>query len=108
MQIVIQVVCTKGSSLREKIANDRALGRHLLQVTQEKRPDRSRGWAKLHSTERDRRGAINVQWLAATNILLARVVTRSGNKPNLIIGDFVDYLIARHKKRIQAISIIPR
>lgn len=108
MQIVIQVVCTRGTSLREKITSDKKLGKHLLQVTEEKRTDRSRGWAKLHSTERDRRGAINVQWLAATNILLARVVTKSGNKPNLIIGDFVDYLIARHKSRIQAISIIPR
>ena len=108
MQIVIQVVCTRGVSLREKIANDKALGKHLLQVTEEKRTDRARGWAKIHSTERDRRSAINVQWLAATNILLARVVTRSGNKPNRIIGDFVDYLIARHKSRIQAISIIPR
>jgi hypothetical protein len=108
MQIVIQVICTKGSSLREKIVKDRKLADHDLQVSEEKRTDRSRGWAKLHSTEADRRGAINVQWLAATNILLVRVVTRGGNKPNLIIGDFVDYLIARHKSRIQAISIIPR
>jgi hypothetical protein len=108
MQIVIQVICTKGASLREKIVKDRNIENHLLRVSQEKRPDRSRGWAKLHSTESDRRGAINVQWLSATNILLARVVTRSGNKPNLIIGDFVDYLVARHKARIQAISIIPR
>jgi hypothetical protein len=108
MQIVIQVICTKGSSLREKIVKDPKLADHDLQVSEEKRTDRSRGWAKLHSTEADRRGAINVQWLAATNILLVRVVTRGGNKPNLIIGDFVDYLIARHKSRIQAISIIPR
>ena len=31
MQIVIQVVCTRGVSLREKIANDKTLGKHLLQ-----------------------------------------------------------------------------
>ncbi|WEN14778.1 hypothetical protein PY254_16320 [Rhodanobacter sp. AS-Z3] len=108
MQIVIQVICTKGTSLREKIVKDSKLQTHLLQVSEEKRNDRSRGWAKLHSTEPDRRGAINVQWLADTNILFARVVSRNGNKPNLIVGDFVDYLIARHKTRIQAISIIPR
>lgn len=108
MQIVIQVICSKGVSLREKIVKDNKLKQHFLQVSEEKRNDRSRGWAKIHGTAPDRRGAINVQWLADTNILLARVVTRNGNKPNLIIGDFVDYLIARHKSRIQAISIIPR
>lgn len=108
MQTLIQVVCTSGPSLREKIAKDAKLGEYFLKVSEEKRNDRSRGWAKVHSTERDRRGAINLQWLADTNILLARVVTRSGNKPNMIVGDFVDYLIARHKKRIEAINIIPR
>ena len=108
MQTLIQVICTKGPSLREKIARDVKPSDHFLQVIEEKRPDRPRGWAKVHSTERDRRGAINLQWLSDTNILLARVVTRSGNKPNLIIGDFVDYLLARHKRRIEAINIIPR
>ena len=108
MQTLIQVICSPGPSLREKIAKDARLGTYLLRVSEEKRNDRSLGWAKVHSTERDRRGAINLQWLANTNILLARVVTRSGNKPNMIVGDFVDYLIARHKNRIEAINIIPR
>ena len=75
MQIVIQVICTKGSSLREKIVKDRKLEEHYLQVSESKRADRSRGWAKIHSTHANRRGAINVQWLAATSILLKRVVT---------------------------------
>lgn len=108
MQILIQVICRKGPSLREKVVKDARLSRHSLKVTEERRSDRPRGWAKIHSTEPDRRGAINVQWLADTNILLARIVTRSGNKPNLIIGDFVDYLLARHKSRIEAINVIPR
>ena len=108
MQIVIQVVCTKGPSLREKIVKDRKLQKFLLEVSEEKRTDRSHGWAKLHSTEQDRRGAINVEWQADTNMLLARVVTRSGNWPSLIIGDFVGYLMANQKSRIQAINIIPR
>ena len=108
MQILIQVVCKKGQSLREKIVKDKKLADHSLKVSEERRNDRARGWAKIHGATQDRRGAINVQWLADTNILLARVVTRSGNKPNLIIGDFVDYLLAHHKGRIEAINVIPR
>jgi hypothetical protein len=108
MQTLIQVICTSGPSLREKIAKDPRIDAFLLRVSESRRSDRARGWAKVHSTERDRPGAINLQWLANTNILLARVVTRRGNKPNMIVGDFVDYLIARYKKRIEAINIIPR
>jgi hypothetical protein len=36
------------------------------------------------------------------------VVTKLGNKPNSIIGDFVDYLLARHQGRILAIHIMRR
>lgn len=108
MQILIQVICKRGKSLREKIVKDKKLPEYSLKVSEERRKDRARGWAKIHGTSQDRRGAINIQWLADTNILLARVVTRSGNKPNLIIGDFVDYLLAHHKTRIEAINVIPR
>jgi hypothetical protein len=31
-----------------------------------------------------------------------------GNKPNSIIGDFIDYLLARHQSRILAIHIMRR
>jgi hypothetical protein len=41
-------------------------------------------------------------------VLLCRVVTRGSGKPNLIIGDFVDYLLRRFARRIEAINIIPR
>jgi hypothetical protein len=108
MQILIQTVCTKGRSLREAIVGDQRIGRHDLQVLQQKRPGRSRGWAKLKSTLPDRHGAINLEWDADTNILISRVVTRGKGRPNLIIGDYIDYLLARHARRIQAINVIPR
>jgi len=56
----------------------------------------------------DRRGAINLEWDANTNLLLARVITRGQGKPSLIIGDFVHLLMSKYRKRIQAINIIPR
>ena len=108
MQILVQVMCTRGPSLREKIANDPQTGRHLVVVTLEKKPGRSRGWMKVHSTEAERKGAINVEWDARTHVLICRVVTKGGGRPNLIVGDFIDYLLARHRSRIQSINVIPR
>ena len=108
MQILVQVVCTRGPSLRDAIAKDGRLDRHLLRVSEQKRSGRSHGWTKVHSTEPGRRGAINLAWDANTNLLLARVITRGPGKPSLIIGDFVHFLMSRYRKRIQAINIIPR
>ncbi len=108
MQILVQVVCTRGPSLRDAIAKDARLHRHLLRVSEQKRSGRAHGWTKVHSTEADRRGAINLAWDANTNLLLARVITRGPGKPSLIIGDFVHLLMSRYRKRIQAINIIPR
>jgi hypothetical protein len=106
MQTVVQVVCTRGPSLREAIVKDRRIQRHDLEVAWQKQPGRRHGWAKIHST--GNRGAMNVAWDANTNILVCRVVTKGGNRPNRIIGDFVDYLLGRFKRRIEAINIIPR
>lgn len=108
MQTLVQVYCTKGPSMRERIAEDARLHKHLLRIKKAHQPGRSPGWMKLHSTERDRHGALNVEWDPATSILTCRVVTRNGGKPNLIIGDFVEYLLARHRKRIQSVTVVPR
>jgi hypothetical protein len=108
MQILVQVVCTRGTSLRDAISKNPRLDKHLLRVSERKRSGRSRGWTKVHSTEPDRRGAINLEWDANTNLLLARVITRGQGKPSLIIGDFVHLLMSKYRKRIQAINIIPR
>lgn len=108
MQILIQVMCTRGSSLRERIANDSRAGKHFINVTREKKPGRSKGWMKVHSTEPERAGAINVEWDARTHVLICRVITRGRGRPNLIVGDFIDYLLARQRRRIQSINVIPR
>jgi hypothetical protein len=108
MQVLVQVVCTKGPSLRHVIVNDRGLEDAELVVSEHKKSGRSHGWAKIHSSSVGRYGALNIAWDAATNVLLCRVVTRGRGKPNLIIGDFVDYLLRRFPKRIQAINILRR
>jgi hypothetical protein len=49
-----------------------------------------------------------MEWHGRSRTLICRVVTKLGNKPNSIIGDFVDYLLARHQSRILAIHIMRR
>ena len=107
MQTVVRVVCTRGRSLRDAIANDLRFSRHDLEVIQEKKPGRSPGWMKVRSTESDRGGSMNVQWDAATSILTCRVINRGSGRPNLIIGDFVDYLLSRHRRRIKLVTLLP-
>jgi hypothetical protein len=106
MQTLIQVACKKGSSLRDGIVNDRRLDGYSLVVSEKKRPTRPRGWAEIHGTSDDGYGAINIESLASSSILLCRVVTR-GSNPGPISGDFLRYLLSCHRRRIQAIHIVP-
>ena len=106
MQTVIQVITTGSGSLREKIMTDPQLQRFDLIPTEHQRPGRPHGWAKIHSETAH--GAINLEWHGRSRTLICRVVTKLGNKPNSIIGDFVDYLLARHQSRILAIHIMRR
>jgi hypothetical protein len=95
MQTVIQVIATGTGSLRNKIMSDPQLEKKF-------------GSIKIWHSARDVHGAINLEWHARSRTLICRVVTKLGNKPNSIIGDFVDYLLARHQSRILAIHIMRR
>jgi len=103
MQILVQVLCSKGQSLREAIANDGRLESFNLQVVREKQPGRAPGWMKLHSSD-SARGALNVEWDAQSAVLSARVITRGSRQPSPIVGDFINYLLARHGGRVQSIT----
>jgi|ERR1035437_1761062 hypothetical protein len=107
MQTLIHIYCTKGSSLREGMTNDRRLEGHLLQVVNKQQPGRAPGWMKLRSTEPDRRGAINIEWDSSSAVLKCRIVNRGSGKPHLIVGDFLEYILGCHKKRVRTIAIIP-
>ena len=106
MQTVIQVITSGRGSLRERIMSDARLEKFGLIPTEHQRPGRPHGWAKIHSE--NAHGAINLEWHGATGVLTCRVVTKLGNKPNSIIGCFIDYLLARHQARILAIHIMRR
>ena len=108
MQTVIHVITTGGGSLRSQITRDPQLEKKFGFIKAwAKQPGRPHGWAKIHSS-RDAHGAINLEWHGQSGTLICRVVTKLGNKPNSIIGDFIDYLLARHQSRILAIHIMRR
>ena len=107
MQSVIQIACTSGPSLRDIIVKDeRRLAKFNLIVSERKKQSRSRGWAKLHGTAEDAYGAINVQWIASSQVLLCRVITRKLN-PGPLSGDLLRYLLTTHRRRVQSIHIVP-
>ena len=108
MQTIVQVVCSKGESLRDVIVNDAKLSNFGLVIQKKQQPGRRHGWAKIRSSEPDRRGALNVEWDADTRILLCRVVNRGAGRPNRVLGDFVDHLFYRWRRRIEGVNILPR
>ncbi len=99
MQLVIQVLCKGSKSLRDTIAGDGRLGDYCLRKVHSKRKHRSPGWAKVRSSDA-KPGAINFVWSGSSQTLTCRVVTKRGNKPHDIVGDFIAYLFARHSSRV--------
>jgi hypothetical protein len=105
MQILIHVISKGSDSLRKKIANDRRLADFQLEIAKQKQMGRSPGWLTLHSTYSH--GAIKVEWIDSSRTLLCRAVTRGKGKPQDIVADFVRYLLARLRRRVEAITIVP-
>jgi len=107
VQTLVQVICTPGPSLRDAIANDPKLDARDFEILLERKAGRFPGWTKLRSRAEGRRGSINLQWNAATRVLSCRVVNKGSGKPNMIIGDFVDYLLQRHRRRMKMVTVFP-
>jgi hypothetical protein len=108
MQTFVEVYCKRGTSLREAIASDPRLEKHGLEVLKQHQPGRTPGWAKLRGVKPDRKGTVNVEWDASAQVLHCRVVNRGRGRPHLIIGDLVEYLLARHRSRILVLMIVPQ
>lgn len=104
MQILVQVLCSKGPSLREAIAKDERLSRFGLQVTRQMQPGRAPGWLKVHAADPAIQGAMNIEWDTQSAVLSARVITRGSRRPSPIVGMFVNYLLHRFQRRVQSIT----
>ncbi len=108
MQLIIQVISSQSHSLRNRIVNDKKLKNYDFSVVEKKKVGRPHGWAKLHSVAENRDGAINIEWSGRAKMLLCRIITKGSGRPDRITGDFVYYLLSRHRKAIVAINIVPR
>jgi hypothetical protein len=105
MQTIIHIYCTPGLSIREAITRDKRLKVYMFEVGKVQQPGRAPGWLKLYSTEAD--GALNIEWDATAAVLKCRVVNRREGKPKLIVADFLEYILARFRKRVMLITILP-
>jgi len=108
MQILIQVLTSHRKSLRDIIVNDKKLDDFRLKVSVQRKPGRAHGWAKLHSNLNGVHGALNIEWEPSLRMLTCRFITKGDGKPDFIIADFIEYLLTRHRKKIESISILPR
>jgi hypothetical protein len=108
MQTAIVVHCNSNMrrSLREAIASDPRLEDYELRVDRQLKAGRNPGWAKLRAIDGGP-GAVNLEWDGNTRTLTARVVSRSREGPSFTIGLFVEYLLARHGRRIRTITLLP-
>lgn len=104
MQVQLQAFSRRPGSLRQIIVNDLARAEHeTLYVQEHKNPERKPGWAKIRG--RGMPGAINLNWIASSRMLTARVIVKRGNKPYQLLGTFLEYLTERHGRRISSINI---
>jgi hypothetical protein len=107
MQTLVDTYCKKGPSLRDAIAQDhRRLEAHKLVVVAVQKPGRYPGWLKLRSLNSAVRGAVNLTWHQG-GLLRGRIVSKGSQPPGPIVGDFVGYLLTRHKRRVRTVVVVP-
>ena len=103
MQTTIQVISSGSESLRDRIVKDNNLRDFGLEVSEQKKIGRKKGWAKMKKAGAV--GALNFEWHAASQLLICRIVTKA-DVPCDLAGSFVSYLLARFSKRIVSIRIL--
>lgn len=107
MQVTMLVFTKKKSgsvvSLRKQIGNDLAKGCHEhLYVESHKDVDRSPGWMKVKADAYY--GVLNIEWDSSCHMLVVRAVSK-GQQPYPLLGVFVEYILAKHGKRVQNMLI---
>ena len=105
MQTIIQVICSDGESLREKIVKDGKLEDFYLLVSKQRSVGRNPGWSKIYGTD-GTAGALNLTWHKESMMLMARVITKGSSRPDQLVSYFVRYLLARHRRRIKMVNIL--
>lgn len=104
MQIQLQAIGRKPTSLRKAITDDlKKNGHELLTIEEDRNHERNPGWAKISCTGVP--GTLNITWVQHSRMLVARAITRKDNTPHKLLGVFLEYLTERHGKQITSINI---
>lgn len=110
MKACLWAVGKQPESLRkfvnESLAKDNARRTPMQPVSleQQKKSDRKGGWSWIHSRNGGK-GSLKYRWNGQLKILECWAVTKSGNRPSQLIGEFVETLLNSQKKRIRSIHI---
>ena len=108
MEQLIQVHAKRNKSLRDKILADVVgLEKAGLSVRKEKTKGRNPGWAEITSDDKSVNGTIKISWEPTTEILTCRISNMGTGKPYPILGNFINYLMEKHKTKIKFLVVVP-
>jgi len=110
MKVRFWVVSAKGTSLRDSLNNDltkdraRKNKKYPIQLQRERKIDRHEGWSWVHSRNGGS-GAVRYRWNSQLQILECWAVTRGGNRPSQLIGEFVASILNSQRRKVKSIHI---
>lgn len=106
------VVSGTGYSLRGSLNDDLARDReraddrakYPVRLQKELSQTRSEGWSWVHSRN-SAKGAVRYRWNSQLKILECWAVTKGGNRPFQLIGEFVESVLHSQGKKVRSIHI---
>ena len=112
MKVRFWVVSAQGQSLRESLNNDLDKDRdrpeekmkYPVRLEKAHTPDRFPGWSWVHSRTGGK-GSIKYRWNPHLHILECWAITKMGNRPSKLIGEFVESVLNSQRRRIKSVHI---
>jgi hypothetical protein len=110
MKVRFWVVSARGTSLRDSLNNDltkdrtRKTNRYPVRLQQQQKIDRPEGWSWVHSRSGGK-GAVRYRWNSQLQILECWAVTKGGNRPSQLIGEFVESVLNSQRRGVKSIHI---
>src|SRR5881227_1660452 len=93
-------------ALNTDLARDkgRAKKRFPVELAKHHKADRSPGWSWVHSGNGGK-GSIRYQWNRDLNILECWAITKGGNRPSQLMGEFIEAVLNSQRAKIKSIHI---
>ncbi len=99
-------VVGKKTNLRKALNSTLSLSssKHPIKLKKQKKLARQSGWSWVHSSWGGK-GALKYRWNSHLRILECWTVTKAGNRPSQLIGEFVETLLDSQRGRVRNIHI---